>query len=629
MSPSPSRGNLRVVVVGHVGHGKSTLIGRLFHDLGALPPGKIEAIQAMCERRGMPFEWAFLLDALQAERDQRITIETAQIWLRDRDRDIIFIDAPGHKEFLRNMVTGAAGADAALLVIDAGAGVEEQSRRHGYLLHFLGLRQVAVAVTKTDLAGYDKTRFAEVASVITSHLANIGLDISAIVPVSARQGENVVAQAKTMGWYRGPTLIEAIRGFKPLPSLRDLPLRLAIQDVYNFDQRRILVGRVEAGSFNVGDRLLFSPANSEARVVSIETWPHPRPDAAPPLTEAAAGQSVGITLDRPLFIERGALASHPERAPLETEVFRARLFWLGREPLAAGARLDMKILAARAHVTLEAIERVIDPGELDPLTGNAVPRHAGADVILRADRILALDAYGDCAPSGRFVLVKDYAIVGGGLISMEGYPDQRGLVTVRATNIKRELPRVSTEERTQRNGHKGGVLWLTGLSGSGKSTLALELERRLFARGYLVYVLDGDNLRFGLNADLGFSPEERTENIRRAGEVAALFAAAGFVVITAFISPYRSDRARVRRAVGQAFHEIYLNADIAICEERDPKGLYKRARAGEIADFTGISAPYEAPEAAELQIDTGSLDVEESLNLLLEYVIPRFALRGK
>ncbi|MBM3506196.1 MAG: adenylyl-sulfate kinase [Alphaproteobacteria bacterium] len=617
---SASRESLRVAVVGHVDHGKSTLVGRLLHDTGSLPQGKVEAIRAMSERRGMPFEWAFLMDALQAERDQGITIDTSQIWFKTPKRDYVIIDAPGHKEFLKNMITGAAASDAALLVIDADEGVKEQSRRHGYLLHLLGVRQVAVAVNKMDLVGYSEKRFAAIEKEYRAYLASIGVTPTYIIPIGARDGQNIVGKADKMAWHGGPHVLEALERFNVVTLPTHLPLRMPVQDVYKFDDRRIIAGRIESGMLKVGDRIVFSPSNKSVRVKTIEAW------AAPPPDRASAGQSVGFTVDEQIFVERGEIVSHEANPPVETDVFRARLFWLGRTPLTQAARYKLKLCAAAANVRVQAIERVIDTGDLSSAAATEVKHSAVAEVILQADRMLALDEFVNSPLTGRFVLVDGYDIAGGGIVSMEGYADQRHLITVRASNITRVEHAVSVDARARRNGHQGGVIWLTGLSGSGKSTLSITAERRLFNMGYQVYVLDGDNMRHGLNSDLGFSPDERAENIRRVGEVAALMARAGVVVITAFISPYRSDRERARRAAGGNFHEVYVQADLATCEARDPKGLYRKARAGEIAEFTGISAPYEEPQSPELALDTTRLSIESAVDVLVGYVSERFGV---
>ena len=612
---------LRVVIVGHVDHGKSTLVGRLFHDTGALPDGKLEAIRAMCERRGMPFEWAFLMDAFQSERDQGITIDTAQIWLRSELRDYVIIDAPGHREFIKNMITGASSADAALLMIDASHGIQQQSRLHGFLINLLGIKQVAVVINKMDLVGFSANHYEEIRATYARYLAGLGAKADYVVPVSARDGDNLVRRSARMPWYEGPTLMEALDSFRAAPRPVDLPLRLPVQDIYKFDQRRIIVGRVESGKVAVGDRLLFSPSNKLATVATIEGWNRPAP-----ALQALAGESVGLTLDEQIFIERGEVASQPENPPVLTSVFRGRIIWLGRGNLRRDAEYRLKLCTLDVPVTVQAVERVYDTEDLSIHEASEVGRHGVADVILRSRAMMALDEAQSIASTGRFVLTDGHNIVAGGLVDMDGYPDQRQSVTVRSSNLSRVDHRVTADARVMRNGHKGGVLWFTGLSGAGKSTIAMEVERRLFQKGYLVYVLDGDNVRNGLNANLGFSPEDRAENIRRIGEVAALFADAGMIAITAFISPYRADRQRARSAAKSSFHEIYVKADVATCEKRDPKGLYKRARRGEIAEFTGISAPYEEPEAAEFVVDTGALSVEDSVRSVVDYVARNFAL---
>ena len=425
-----------------------------------------------------------------------------------------------------------------------------------------------------------------------------------------------------MPWYDGPTVMEALASLRPTARPTELPLRLPIQDVYKFDDRRILVGRIETGRLRVGDRLLFSPSNKTARVASIEGWNVPA--AA---TEAQAGQSVGFTLDEQLFVERGAIASLEQDPPIETNVFRARLVWLGHEPLRVGQDYRLRIATRNVRTTVQAIERLYDTESLsESAEAAAVPRHGVADVILRTRAILALDEAQELPRTGRFVLSDGVNIVAGGIIDMKGYPNQRGALTVKSSNLRTESHRIGAEQRAAHNGHRGGVLWFTGLSGSGKSTLAMAVEQELFRRGYNVYVLDGDNVRQGLNANLGFSPEDRAENIRRIGEVAALFADAGLITITSFISPYRADRKRARAAAKDAFHEIYIHADLDTCEKRDPKGLYKKARSGEIAEFTGVSAPYEAPESAELTVDTDRLSIEESVARIIVYVEKNFVI---
>jgi bifunctional enzyme CysN/CysC len=609
---------LKLAIVGHVDHGKSTLVGRLLHETDALPEGKVRSVQAMSEKRGMPFEWAFVIDAMQAERDQGITIDTTQIRFKSDKRNYVLIDAPGHRQFLKNMVSGAASADAVVLVVDAHEGVQDQTRRHAYLLRLLGIPQVVVAVNKMDLAGYRESRFDEVKQEVADYLRSIEVKNFSFVPVAAREGANLKIRGAEMAWYDGPTLLEALDALpQPVPAA-DLPLRLWVQDVYKFDERRIVAGRIESGRLRVGDTLLFSPSNASARVASIESWNTPAP------AEAQAGCSVGFTLDEDIFVERGQVASHPERAPTATNAFRARVFWLGRRPLAAGAQYRLRHGCAETLAVIERVESVIDTNTLEAAAAERVAGGAIAEVIVRLRGLLAVDDRAQHPVTGRFVLVDGHQIVGGGTVSTGGFAAQPQSAAPKSANLFHTEHRVLPVDRARMNGHRGGILWFTGLSGAGKSTLAVELERLLFRKGRQVYLLDGDNVRHGLNKDLGFSPQDRTENIRRVGEVAALMAEAGMIVISAFISPYRLDRDRLRAAHPEVFHEVYINASLEVCESRDVKGLYKRARAGQIPEFTGISAPYEPPIAPELEIRSGEWPVARCIAELALYVQKSF-----
>jgi bifunctional enzyme CysN/CysC len=598
---------LRIVIVGHVDHGKSTLIGRLLNDTGSLPDGKVEQVQEMSRKRGMPFEWAFVMDALQAERDQGITIDTTQIHFKTKQRPYVIIDAPGHTEFLKNMVTGASQADAALLVIDAGEGALEQSRRHAFLLHLLGVRQVSVVINKMDRVEFSQARYEAVAHEIKEYLAELGLFPKAVIPISARHGDNIVTRTDQAPWYLGPTVIEQLDSFRQQQVSPDQPLRFPLQDVYKPDDRRILAGRVESGRLKVGDTLRFAPSGASATVVSIEAWNNPNP-----VLSAQAGQSIGVTLDKRIFAERGHIAHHDDTPPTLTHRLSVRLFWLVSEPMALGKTYTLKIATAEHRVTVEQVTAVINVEDLTSTPGKAVHRNEVAEVVVRSRSPIAVDLAADLPRTGRGVLLDGNDVVGGCLVIEAEDSASANLTEVSHT--------VSLDERAAANGHKGGILWLTGLSGAGKSTLAMALERALFDRGWQTFVLDGDNVRNGLNAGLGFSPDDRAENIRRVAETAKLFADAGVVVIASLISPLRADRARARVIGGDRFHEIHVGADLSVCEERDPKGLYKKARAGEIAEFTGVSAPYETPESPELLIDTGALDRSEALAQLLDYV---------
>jgi bifunctional enzyme CysN/CysC len=618
-SAAPSE-QLKIVIAGHVDHGKSTLVGRLLHDTGSLPEGKLEQLRAIAERRGVPFEWANLMDALQSERDQNITIDTAQIWFRTRRRQYVIIDAPGHKEFLKNMITGAAHAEAALLLIDAQEGVQEQSRRHGYLLSLLGIRQIVVLVNKMDLCAYSRARFEEVEAAFRLFLKSINVEPKCFIPIAARSGDNVATRGAALSWWSGPTVLEALDQFTSAVRPVGQPLRLPIQDVYRFDERRILAGRVESGSIKVGDRLVFTPANRVSTVKTIERW------SAPSSPQAQAGESIGITLTEQVFVARGAVASLESAPPYELTRFKARLFWMGRAPFVPGKPYKLKLATQETECEIDTIQKVIDSSTLEALTRAEpfVGRNEVAELTLRTRRPVAFDAHADIIATGRFVIVDGFEVAGGGIIAADHYPRRTSDNLQKSHNIYWSRGKVTSLQRRARNGHAGGIVWLTGLSASGKSTIAMELERELFNLGRHVYILDGDNIRHGLCSDLGFSPEDRKENIRRVGEAAKLFADAGIICVTAFISPYRSDRDLVRQMVAPGvFIEVYVNAPLEVCEARDPKGLYAKARAHQIAEFTGVSAPYEPPPAPEIELRTDQRSVAESVDRIIEYLHAR------
>ena len=595
-----------IVVVGHVDHGKSTLIGRMLHETGSLPDGKLAELEASSKRRGVPMEWSFVLDALQAERDQAVTVDTTRVWMRAGDRRYAIIDAPGHRQFISNMLSGAAEADAAILMIDATEGVSEQTRRHAYLLRLLGIEQIVVAVNKMDAVAWSEDRFHAVARECSDYFAELSIDPLEIIPISAYEGANLVAASEQLPWYAGPTLIEAFTRFVPRSPAYDGPLRLRVQDVYRRGTRRIVVGRVDSGSFCIGDTVLVSPAGITAKVESFETWPETSK------TSARAGESVGFCVDRPLYIERGDVVSHEGDSPHRASSFDATLFWLDETGPEADESFRLQLGATERRVWIEAIDRVVDTENLAQSTSGGVAQYSVLEARLRSNAPLPVDTRDVSALGARLVLLRGSHVVGGGLVS-------RVSGATRATNLYPQQHLISRQERAGRNGHSGAVIWLTGLSASGKSTLAMAVERRLFARGCFVYVLDGDNIRAGINKDLGFSAEDRAENIRRVAEVAALFADAGAIVVTAFISPFRRDRDAARASAGSAFHEIYVNADLATCEARDPKGLYRRARSGEVKEFTGVTAPYEPPESPELIVDTSKHSIEECVEQLYAY----------
>jgi bifunctional enzyme CysN/CysC len=611
---------LKVVFVGHVDHGKSTLIGRILNDTNSLPEGKIESIQKACKAEGMEFEYAFVLDALLEEQEQNITIDTTQIPFRTSKRQYMIIDAPGHKEFLKNMITGASSADAAVLVIAANEGVQEQSRRHAYLLSLLGIRQIVVVVNKMDLTDYSEKRFQEIEAEYRAFLSQLGLEARAFVPASAKQGENIARKSTgKMKWDDGPTVLDAFDRLEAPKAPTDLPLRFCVQDVYRFDERRIIAGRIETGVLRVGDSLVFSPANKSSAVATIERW------NAAPMQEAQAGDSIGITLREQIFVERGYVASHGTATPIETNRFHADLFWMAKEPLQLDAPYTIRLATQELKGRVVAINQIMDSATLNTTTAprREVARNEIGRVTIQTRAAIVLDNHDRIAKLGRFVVIDEGRISGGGIVFGGAYTDR---TAVKSKNIFWTEEKITAHQRAVTNGHRGAVVWLTGLSGAGKSTIAQALEGELFKRAIHTYVLDGDNIRHGLNSNLGFSPEDRVENIRRVSEVAKLMADAGTVVITAFISPYRRERRRAREIAleGNAeFVEVFVDAPLAVCEERDPKKLYAKARAGKIRDFTGIDAPYEPPEDAEIIVRTDRQSLEKSVTAILDQLLPR------
>ena len=621
-SPVSDAARLKIVFVGHVDHGKSTLIGRILTDTGSLPEGKIETLRKACAAQGKPFEYAFVLDALSEEQEQNITIDTTQIQFRSAQRDYVIIDAPGHQEFLKNMITGAANADAAVVVIAADEGIREQSRRHGQLVSLLGIREVIVAVNKMDAVAFAEDRFRQIEKEYAVFLEELGLAARAFVPLSASNGQNVTSPADAMPWFHGPNLLEALDQLEGVRSDAELPLRLPIQDVFRMDKRRIFAGRVESGTIRVGDRLVFSPHNKTARVATIERWP------AQGAEFAGAGESIGITLSDHIFIERGHVASHQTDAPAESNRVQAKVFWMGRETLLAGARCRLKLVTQDVECHVVAVTNVIDAATLNSASAECSELRTNevGDVTLQTRVPLVFDNHDRIPSLGRFVLADGDRLLGGGIISGAIYTTRQ---PIKSENIFWNESAITAQRRAAQNGHRGAVVWLTGLSGAGKSTIAAALEKELFQRAMHTYVLDGDNLRHGLNSNLGFSPEDRAENIRRVGEVAKLMADAGTVVITSFISPYRTDRRLARESALQAgveFVEVFVDAPLAVCEERDSKGLYQKARAGLLKGFTGIDAPYEAPEDPEIVVQTDQQAPQESVDVILEELLPRLRL---
>jgi bifunctional enzyme CysN/CysC len=526
-----SRERMHLVIGGHVDHGKSTVIGRLLADIGALPQGKLEQIRERCARTSRPFEYAFLIDALKDEQAQGITIDAARVFFKTAARDYIILDAPGHIEFLRNMVTGAAHAEAALLVIDAREGVQENSRRHGYMMSMLGIGQLAVLVNKMDLVEYRRDVFERIVAEYGAFLTRIGVTPTAFLPVCAREGENLARRGERLAWYDGPTVLEALEGFEAGSPPVHKPFRMPVQDVYKFtghgDDRRIVAGTIESGAIAAGAEVVFYPSGKHSRVKAIEVF-----NAAPPV-RAIASQATGFTLTDQIYVARGELAALAgEPRPHVTTRLRASLFWLGREPLLKRKDYLLKLGTARVAMRIEEVHRIVDASTLEASeTKTQVDRHDVADCTLQLHRAIAFDGPDGAATTSRFVIVDDYEIRGGGIVR-EALPDRQAWVRDKALlrNYKWDASFIPGERREERYGQKPILLLLTGPRATDRKALAKALEVRLFEDGRLVYFLGMGNVLYGVDADLD-RRENRAEHMRRLAEVANIMLDAGVILL--------------------------------------------------------------------------------------------------
>ena len=527
----PATDRLTIVVVGHVDHGKSTLLGRLYADTGSLPDGKLERVQAICRQQGKAFEYAFLFDAFLEEQEQGITIDSARTFFSWKGREYIIIDAPGHKEFLKNMVSGAARAEAALLVIDAAEGVQEQSRRHGQLLALVGVQQVAVVVNKMDLVDYSHERYAAIVDEYDAFLAQLGVQPQRFVPASASLGDNVAAASANMPWHDGPTVLETLGRFESEGAREGQALRFPVQDIYKFDTRRIVAGRVASGQLEVGDRLVFSPSNKSAAVRSIEEF-----NVDPQPAQAGSGRSIGFTLDDQIFIERGEIATHVDTAPLVSTELRCNLFWLGAQPLRRGRQYLLRLATQEVPAEVVEVHRVIDAGDLAAQnTAEVVEKNQVADVTVRTRAAIAFDLYTEFEVTGRFVLVDEYDVAGGGIITSLVADEH---ATLRDEARRRELAwvkgQVALDDRAAHYGHRAALIVLSGPDADANLRLGAALERVLVTDRRHAYLLEGENLRCGLDADLRESDAQ--ERVRRFGEVTRLLLDTGLIVVATLIA---------------------------------------------------------------------------------------------
>ena len=533
---SPERRKLNIVIAGHVDHGKSTIVGRLLVDTNSLPQGKLAQVKATCAKTSKPFEYAFLIDALKDEQAQGITIDSSRVFFKTALRDYIIIDAPGHIEFLKNMITGAARAEAALLVIDAHEGVQENSRRHGYLLSMLGIRQIAVVVNKMDLVNYDRKTFEAIVAEYTRFLTQIGVTPACFIPVSGVQGDTITTLSPRMAWYKGLTVVAALDAFSEEKPPVEQPFRMPVQDVYKFtnfgDSRRIVAGTIATGTLAVGDEVVFFPSGKKSRVQSIEAF------NAPPCTTITAGQAAGFTLAEQVYITRGELAAKANEArPKVTSRIRVSLFWLGREPMKKDTTYLLRLGTARVPVRLEEITNVIDASNLSS-TGatDVIERHAVAECILKLQKAMAFDVTQDNAATSRFVIVDNYEISGGGIIR-EDLSDRQ--TWIRASLFQRdakwETSAISHEDRAERYNQKATLIVITGGKDVGKKPLAKRLEARLFAEGKIAYFLGIASVLYGVDADLKEHQQNRREHLRRLAEVAHILLEVGIILIVTAI----------------------------------------------------------------------------------------------
>jgi bifunctional enzyme CysN/CysC len=608
------KGLLRFLTCGSVDDGKSTLIGRLLYDSKLILEDQMAALSRDSDRYGTTGEdldLALLVDGLEAERQQGITIDVAYRFFTTARRSFIVADTPGHEQYTRNMATGASNADLAVILIDARKGLLTQTRRHSYICSLLGVRHVVLAVNKIDLVDFDQGVFDAIVADYRAFAEDLNfLEVTAI-PMSARHGDNVTLRSTATPWYDGPTLIEHLETVDVESDTAEKPFRFPVQWVNrpNLDFRGFS-GTVASGVVRPGDPVTVAASGRQTKVARIVTFDGDLP-------EARAGDAITLTLADEVDIARGDLLSAPTARPEVADQFAAHVLWMGDEPLLPGRPYLMRIGTRYVPVRVTALKHKLDVDTREQLAARTLTLNEIGVCNLSTTTPIAFDAYADNRETGAFILIDRYsnATVGAGMIDF-------GLR--RAANIHRQDVLVGRADHERLNGHQPAVLWFTGLSGSGKSTIANLVERELYERGIRTFLLDGDNVRHGLNRDLGFSDAERVENIRRVGEVAKLFVEAGTIVLCSFISPFRAERRMVRELFAEGeFIEIFVDTPLEDCIARDPKGLYVKAQAGQIANFTGVSSPYEAPENAELVIPTHGQDPADAARVIVDELVKR------
>ena len=600
---------LRFITCGSVDDGKSTLIGRLLYESQLIFDDQLVALAQDSKKfgtQGDELDFALLVDGLSAEREQGITIDVAYRFFSTDRRKFIVADTPGHEQYTRNMVTGASTAELAVMLVDARTGVITQTRRHSYLVSLLGITRIVLAVNKLDLVDYSQQTFDQISADYCTYATQIGLPEIVCIPISALRGDNIVEQSTNMPWYRGPTLMEHLETVSVGDSGHDAPFRLPVQWVNrpNPDFRGVS-GTIVSGKVKAGDSVVALPSNVITQVSRVLT-------ADGDLTEATAAQAVTVVLADDIDVGRGTVLSSVDSPAQLADQFEASIIWMHEDPLHTGRQYMLKLGPVTAHLTISAPKYKLNVNTLEHLAARTLTLNEIGVCTVTTDHPIPFDPYAINRDMGGFIIIDRLtnATVGAGLLHF-------GLR--RATNVHWQEVDVTPAARSALKGHQPCVVWLTGLSGAGKSTIANQVERRLRDRGAHSFLLDGDNLRHGLNHDLGFSEADRIENIRRVGEVARLMADAGLIVLVSLISPFRAERQLARELIGDdRFCEVFVDVPIAVAEARDVKGLYAKARSGQLPNFTGVDSPYEAPENPRVHIDMTTTAAADAANLIIE-----------
>ena len=604
---------LRFITCGSVDDGKSTLIGRLLYDSRAIFADQLTALESDSRRvgtQGGEIDFALLVDGLAAEREQGITIDVAYRFFSTERRKFIVADCPGHEQYTRNMVTGASTAELAVILVDARKGVLVQTRRHSYLCHLLGIRHIVLAVNKMDLVGYDQAAFDAILEDYRRFAASIGIDVFAAIPISGFRGDNVVEPSANTPWYRGPSLISHLETVDAAADETGRPFRMPVQWVNrpNLDFRGF-AGLIASGVVHPGDPVRVLPGGRTSIIREIVT-------SEGALDEAQAGQAVTLTLADEIDCSRGDVVAAAGDPPQVADQFEATLVWLGDEELRVGRGYWLRLATQTVTATVQQPKYQIDVNTLDHLAAKTLALNEIGVAGVFADKPLVFEPYAESKTLGGFILIdkETNATVAAGMLHFS---------LRRSQNVHWQPTDITRADHAAMKNQTPRVLWFTGLSGSGKSTIANAVEKRLALMNRHTFLLDGDNVRHGLNKDLGFTEADRIENIRRVGEVAKLMTDAGLIVLTAFISPFRAERAMVRAMMeGCEFVEIYVDTPLEVAEARDVKGLYKKARAGELRNFTGIDSPYEPPEHPDITVNTVEMSVEQAAEHIIRHILP-------